>query len=104
MRLPPTVHEFIDYVTLVFLTKEEHQILTDTCRWTIIGKFATPRPAIEKIRSDLVKSTTTKGEVKIGAKDRFNLFIDVDNEVDFNDINGREYISLSNCINMKILI
>ncbi|PHU02035.1 hypothetical protein BC332_27286 [Capsicum chinense] len=60
------------------------------------------RPAIDKIRSDFAKSVSTKGEFKIGAKDRFHVFIDVDNE-DFNSIYGREYISLSDCINMKIL-
>ncbi|KAF3632000.1 hypothetical protein FXO38_26350 [Capsicum annuum] len=103
VRLLPRAHEVIDGKTVVFFTKKEHALLVDTCRWTIVGKFATARPTIDKIRSYFAKSVTTKIEVKIGAKDRFHVFIDVDNEDDFNNIYGREYISLSDYFNMKIL-
>ncbi|KAF3677697.1 hypothetical protein FXO37_04701 [Capsicum annuum] len=103
VRLLPRAHEVIDGKTVVFFTKKEHALLVDTCRWTIVGKFATARPTIDKIRSYFAKSVTIKIEVKIGAKDRFHVFIDVDNEDDFNNIYGREYISLSDYFNMKIL-
>ncbi|KAH0731472.1 hypothetical protein KY290_002478 [Solanum tuberosum] len=103
IRLPPRAHEIIDGKAVVVFTKEEHEILADTCRWTIIGKFSRGRPAIDRIRSDFTKVITTKGEVKIGAKDRYHVFIDVENEEDFNDIFSRDSIALNDDVDMKIL-
>ncbi|KAG5575817.1 hypothetical protein H5410_055951 [Solanum commersonii] len=103
IRLPPRVHEIIGGKAVVVFTKEEHELLVDTCRWTTIGKFSRGRPAIGRIRSNFTKVITTKGEVKIGAKDRYHVFIDVENEEDFNDIFSRDSIALNDDVDMKIL-
>ncbi|KAK4711752.1 hypothetical protein R3W88_006265 [Solanum pinnatisectum] len=38
IRHPPRVHKIIDGKAVVVFTKEEHELLADTCRWTIIDK------------------------------------------------------------------
>ncbi|PHU24950.1 hypothetical protein BC332_03282 [Capsicum chinense] len=40
---------------------------------------------------------------KIGAKDKYHVFIDADNEEDFNNILSRSSITLSNSTSMKIM-
>lgn len=103
INLPPRAHKIIDGKEMVVFTKEEHKLLADTYRWTIIGKFSRGRPTIDKIRADFTKVITTKGEVKIGAKDIYHVFINVENEEYFNDIFSRDSISLNNDVDMKIL-
>ncbi|WMV10227.1 hypothetical protein MTR67_003612 [Solanum verrucosum] len=83
IKLNPRRREIINGKPIVVFTKEEHNILADTCRWTIIGKFDKSRPQIDKIRENFAKIVPTKGHVKIGAKDSKHVFIDVENE-DYN--------------------
>lgn len=103
VRLPPRSHELIDRKVMVVFTKEEHELLAETCRWTIDGKFLTSVPLIKKIRVEFAKIITTKGEVKIGAKYGYHVFIDVENKEDFNNIYSREFIPLAGGISMKII-
>ncbi|OIT31489.1 hypothetical protein A4A49_52552 [Nicotiana attenuata] len=83
-------------------TKLKHDLLAETCRWTIVSKFINSRPSIDIIRPEFARTVTTKGEVKIEAKDRFHVFIDVENEEDFNNIYAMEFIPLDGVIYMKI--
>lgn len=94
VRLPPRAYEVIEGKTMVVFTKEEHELLADTCRWTIIGKFLRGIPTIDQIRVDFALLLVTKGEIKIGAKDKYHVFIDVENEDNFNNFYSRENPSL----------
>ncbi|WMV38372.1 hypothetical protein MTR67_031757 [Solanum verrucosum] len=84
---------------MVIFTKEKHDILTDTCRWTIIGKFSRTRPAIDIIRAEFNNIIQLKGTVKIGAFDLKHVFIDVEYEEDYESLSSRNYIHLEgDCI------
>ncbi|KAK4716140.1 hypothetical protein R3W88_014478 [Solanum pinnatisectum] len=103
VRVPPRAHEVIDGKMVVIFTNEEHELLAETCRWMVVEEFTRGRPAIDKIRANFDKAVTLKSSVKIGAKDIFYVFIDVDNEEDFNNVHSRTDIQLSNGVSMKIL-
>lgn len=79
---------------MVVFTKEEHDILTETCRWTIIGKFSRVRPAIDIIKAEFNRTIQLKGTAKIGAFDLKHVFIDVEYEEDFENLSSRNYIHL----------
>lgn len=64
---------------MVVFTKEEHNLIADTCKWTIVGKFICTRPLIERIRTEFAKNIKVKGSLKIGVKDLKRVFIDVEN-------------------------
>ncbi|WMV57519.1 hypothetical protein MTR67_050904 [Solanum verrucosum] len=102
IKLQPRKHEILKGKPAVTFTKEEHDMLAETCRWTLIGKFERSRPQIDQIRADFAKIVPTKGHVKIGAKDRKHVFIDVENEDDYNTIISYNFIQLGEDNNMAI--
>ncbi|KAG5607177.1 hypothetical protein H5410_028669 [Solanum commersonii] len=79
VRLPPRAHEVIDGKAVVIFTNEKHELHAETCRWMVVEKFAKGRPAIDKIRVDFNKVVTLKN-----------------NEEDFNNVDSRVDIKLSN--------
>jgi len=99
IKLPPRAHEIVQDKPVVIFTKEEHDILTDTCRWTIFGKFSRTRPAIDIIRAEFNNIIQLKCTVKIGAFDLKHVFIDVEYEEDYESLSSRNYIHLEeDCI------
>ncbi|KAG5632072.1 hypothetical protein H5410_003789 [Solanum commersonii] len=102
IKLPPRQNEFVDGKPMVIFTKEEQELLATICKWTFVGKFSKTRPQIDKIRADFVKIVPLRGSVKIGVKDLKHVFIDVDNEEDYNTINSKNFTNLSEDDNMKI--
>ncbi|KAH0696575.1 hypothetical protein KY285_013369 [Solanum tuberosum] len=102
IKLPLRQHESVDGKTVVIFTKEEQELLATTCKWTFVGKFLKTHPQIDKIKADFVKIVPLRGSVKIGVKDLKHVFIDVDNEEDYNIINSKNFINLSEDNNMKI--
>ncbi|KAG5568383.1 hypothetical protein H5410_064603, partial [Solanum commersonii] len=76
IKLPSRQHEFVDGKPVVIFTKEEQELLATTYKWTFV--------------------------VKIGVEDLKHIFIDVDNEEDYNTINSKNFINLSEDNNMKI--
>lgn len=96
-------YDIVDGKATMIFTKEEHDLLANTCRWTIIGKFHKTRPSIEKIRAEFPKIIKNKDAVKIGAKDRYHVFIDMENEEDYNIIYSKPVINFNEGNNMKIL-
>ncbi|WMV09467.1 hypothetical protein MTR67_002852 [Solanum verrucosum] len=100
--LPHRNYEFDKGKPVIVFTEEENELLANTCKWTIIGKFAKTRPSIEKIRTEFVKIVPLKGSVKIGVKDLKHVFIDVENEEDFKTIYSKNFINLDEENSMKI--
>lgn len=68
VRLPPRSPELIDGKAMAVFTKEEHELLVETCRWIIVGKFLTSRPSIDKIRVEFAKTITIKERSKLELK------------------------------------
>ncbi|OIT30842.1 hypothetical protein A4A49_27518 [Nicotiana attenuata] len=102
IRLQHRKHEIINGKPVVTFTKEEHDLLAETCKWTLIGYFCRNRPQIDKIRANFTRIMPTKGQVKIGAKDSKHVFIDAENEEDYKLIASYNYVQLSEGHSMKI--
>lgn len=79
VRLSPRSCELVDGKPVVIFTAEENEILAQTCKWTLIGKFSQIRPSIDIIRKDFAKIIPGKGVSTIGAYDMRHVFIDFDN-------------------------
>lgn len=88
---------------MVVFTKEEHDLLAETCKWTIMGKFTRTRPSIEIIRTEFAKIIKVKGSLKIGIKDLIHVFIDAENEEEFNVIYSRDFVHLDENNSIKIV-
>lgn len=101
IELQPRKHEILKGKPVITFTKEEHNMLAKTCRWTLIGKFKRSRP---QNRADYAKIVPTKGHVKIGAKDSKHVFIDVGNEEDYSTIVSFNFIQLGEDNNTAIQI
>lgn len=74
---------------VVSFIKEEHDLLAETYRLSIVGIFPRTRPSIEKIRTKFLRTIPLKGVVKIGAYNLKNMFIDFDLEEDHKSVYGR---------------
>lgn len=88
IRLPHRSYELKEGNPIVTFSKEENDMLAETCKLTLIGKFTRIRPSIEKIRDDFKKNIQLKGSVKIGAYNLHHVFLDFDLEEDHRSIYG----------------
>ncbi|OIT02730.1 hypothetical protein A4A49_10946 [Nicotiana attenuata] len=91
VKLLPRAYEVINGKPIAIFTKEENDILAQTCKWTIIGKFLRIRPSIDIIRSEFSKNFPGKGTIKIGAYDMKHVFINFDNVEDHADVSSRNF-------------
>ncbi|KAH0697918.1 hypothetical protein KY290_015708 [Solanum tuberosum] len=55
IRLQPKPHEIQNGKYVVSISKEENEMLAQTCKWTIIGKPSQIRPSIDIIRTEFTK-------------------------------------------------
>lgn len=62
LRLPARAYEMVNGKAVMVFTEEEHAMLAETCRWTIIGIFLRGRPAVEKSRTDFARAISFKKE------------------------------------------
>ncbi|OIT27626.1 hypothetical protein A4A49_25768 [Nicotiana attenuata] len=102
VRLQHRSYQMVNGKPVVIFTKEEEDMLAQTCKWTIIGKFSHIRPSIDSIRSEFAKIIKSKGSIKIGAYDLHHVFIDFDNIEDHRNVLSRNYINLGGDKIMKI--
>lgn len=71
---------------MIFKAKDYYEIMAEECKLTIAGRFLKLRPQIERLRSSFRELFSIKGAAKIGVNDNYNIFIDFNNEDDFNSI------------------
>ncbi|KAG5630910.1 hypothetical protein H5410_002627 [Solanum commersonii] len=102
VRLLPRSFELVDGRPVVIFTSEENEILAQTCKWTLVGKFSKIRPSIDIIRKDFAEIIPGKGVITIGAYDMRHVFINFDNIEDHLDVASRSYIPLRGDVIMKI--
>ncbi|OIT22387.1 hypothetical protein A4A49_35610 [Nicotiana attenuata] len=87
----------------VFFSAEDYFVnLAEDCKWTIVGKFTKGRPNMEEMRKLFISQFHLKGPVKIAYKDHKCVYIDFNNEVDYNHIYLKPYLVLGGH-HMKIL-
>ncbi|KAH0719037.1 hypothetical protein KY290_015709 [Solanum tuberosum] len=103
IRLQPKPHEIQNGKYVVSISKEENEMLAQTCKWTIIGKFSQIRPSIDIIRREFTKIIPGKGNIKIGVYDIHHVFLDFDNIEDYLNVLSRNFIHLGGLNIMKIM-
>ncbi|KAH0768928.1 hypothetical protein KY290_012909 [Solanum tuberosum] len=60
--------------------------LTVDCKYTLVGKFSNTMPKIELIRKSFILQTQLNGGVNIAHYNARHVFIDLDNELDYNTV------------------
>ncbi|KAG5582632.1 hypothetical protein H5410_053259 [Solanum commersonii] len=75
----------------VTFTKDEDDLLAESCRLTVVGKFSRIRPSIDKIRLEFNRVVDLKGGVKIGVYNMHHVFIDFELEKDHRNVYKREF-------------
>ncbi|WMV43524.1 hypothetical protein MTR67_036909 [Solanum verrucosum] len=103
IRLETRGYEIQDGKPLVVFTKEENDLLAQTCKWTIICNISHIRPSIDIIRKEFAKMISSKGNVKIGAYDMHHVFIDFGNVDDHLNVYSKNFLTFGETHIMKIL-
>ncbi|KAG5599844.1 hypothetical protein H5410_031214 [Solanum commersonii] len=103
VRFPPRKHNFLNGKPVVSFSNAENELLAQTCKWTIIGKFSHIRPCINIIRREFAKIIPGKGTIRIGAFDMHHVFLDFDNLEDHLNVLSRNFIQLGGLNIMKII-
>lgn len=80
--------------TVIFKAKYYYGIMVEECKYILVGRFLKPRPQIDRIRSKFNEMVKIKGSVKMGVFDSFNVFIDLVNEKDYQNIWFRRVIDI----------
>lgn len=71
---------------VIFKAKDYYGVMAEDCKYTLVGRFFKSKPQIDKIRSRFKELITITGSVKIGVYDNFNIFIDLVNKEDCQNV------------------
>ncbi|KAG5599229.1 hypothetical protein H5410_030599 [Solanum commersonii] len=74
--LPAIIYDMNDYMTK----------LAVDCKYTLIGKFSSTMPKMELIRKSFILQTQLTGGVNIAHYNARHVFIDLENELDYNTV------------------
>ncbi|KAH0639205.1 hypothetical protein KY285_035791 [Solanum tuberosum] len=69
--------------------------LAATCKYTLIGKFSNTMPKVELIRNNFILQTQLSGGVKIAHFNSRHVYIDLDNELDYNMVWTKQRMSIA---------
>ncbi|KAH0775105.1 hypothetical protein KY290_012242 [Solanum tuberosum] len=69
--------------------------LAATCKYTLIGKFSNTMPKVELIRNNFILQTQLSGGVKIAYFNSRYVYIDLDNELDYNMVWTKQRMSIA---------
>ncbi|KAG5606085.1 hypothetical protein H5410_027577 [Solanum commersonii] len=64
------------------------------CKYTLIGKFSTTMPKIEPIRKSFILQTQLNGGVNIAHYNARHVFIDLENELDYNTVRTQQRMTI----------
>ncbi|KAH0736057.1 hypothetical protein KY285_011764 [Solanum tuberosum] len=73
---PAVIYDMDDYM---------NKLAVD-CKYTLIGKFSTTMPKVELIRKSFIMQTQLNGGVNIAHYNARHVFIDLENELDYNTV------------------
>ncbi|KAH0727708.1 hypothetical protein KY290_003412 [Solanum tuberosum] len=79
---------------IIFKALDYYGVMAQDCKWTLVGKFTMGRPRIEAIISKFLEQQPLVGKVRIGAYDYRHVFIEFNNEVDFNTVYFKRFMSI----------
>lgn len=80
---------------VLYVKKEVMKDLAATCKYTLIGKFSNTMPKVELIRNNFILQTQLFGGVKIAHFNSRHVYIDLDNEMDYNMVWTKQRMSIA---------
>ncbi|XP_060188384.1 uncharacterized protein LOC132617405 [Lycium barbarum] len=79
---------------VLFNNGEYYGVMSDECKFTLVGKFIRSMPQIEKLRARFAEIITVRGKVTISVYDYRTVFLDFSNEDDFKTVWYRRSIEI----------
>ena len=80
---------------VLYVKDEVMKGLASTCRYTLIGKFIYTMPRVELIRKNFILQTQLAGGVKIAHFNSRHVYIDLDNELDYNMVWTKQRMNIA---------
>ncbi|TMX04713.1 hypothetical protein EJD97_005592, partial [Solanum chilense] len=80
---------------VLYVKEEVVKDLANTCKFTLIGKFIYTMPRIELIRKNFILQTQLSGGVKIAHFNSRHVYIDLDNELDYNMVWTKQRMTIA---------
>ena len=80
---------------VLYVKEEVVKDLASTCKFTLIGKFIYTMPRIELIRKNFILQTQLSGGVKIAHFNSRHVYIDLDNELDYNMVWTKQRMTIA---------
>ncbi|KAH0781536.1 hypothetical protein KY290_001134 [Solanum tuberosum] len=80
---------------VLYVKEEVMQDLAPTCKYTLIGKFSNTMPKVELIRNNFILQTQLSRGVKIAHFNSRHVYIDLDNELDYNMVWTKQRMSIA---------
>uniref|UniRef100_M1BVX7 DUF4283 domain-containing protein n=1 Tax=Solanum tuberosum TaxID=4113 RepID=M1BVX7_SOLTU len=79
---------------VLFVKEEVLGPLAEVCKYTLIGKFTHTMPKMELIRKSFILQTQLSGGVKNAHYNARHIYIDLDNELDYNTVWTKQRMSI----------
>ncbi|KAH0667851.1 hypothetical protein KY290_027474 [Solanum tuberosum] len=80
---------------VLYVKEEVMKDLAATSKYTLIGKFSNTMPKVELIRNNFILQTQLSGGVKIAHFNSRHVYIDLDNELDYNMVWTKQRMSIA---------
>ena len=80
---------------VLYVKDEVVNDMASTCKFTLIGKFIYTMPRVELIRKNLILQTQLLGGVKIAHFNSRHVYIDIDNELDYNMVWTKQRMTIA---------
>lgn len=80
--------------TVFFIVRDYFVNLAQDCKFTIIGKLYRGKPTMDDIRREFVSQFQLRRTVKIAHFDHQHVYLDFDNEVDFNRVGTQSFVNI----------
>ncbi|KAH0730257.1 hypothetical protein KY289_001445 [Solanum tuberosum] len=80
---------------VLYVKEEVMRDLAAACKFTLIGKFSYTMPKLELIRKNFILQTQLSGGVKISHFNSRHVYIDLDNELDYNMVWTKQRMSIA---------
>ncbi|KAH0693465.1 hypothetical protein KY285_020562 [Solanum tuberosum] len=80
---------------VLFVKEEVLGPLAEVCKYTLIGKFTHTMPQVELIRKKFHSTDSVIGGVKIAHYNARHVYIDLDNELDYNTVWTKQMMNIA---------
>lgn len=87
ITLNEPIHTTRQGFLVVLIDENDNYVkLAEICKYTLVGKFTNTMPRMEQVRNSFVLQTQLMGGVKITHYNSRHVYIDLDNEIDYQTV------------------